>query len=384
LKNKMHKEQANLPVNWIDGMKINKNHFIATDYNIGQQVRNAYLSFINPYNYGLLLQNNTQADEVNFVLDIDNQGYVHAKIVSCSAVTRGGLRIDIRENYFSDKELAGSVPTVNINVEELKKQEYYIALSVNTSDRIPFGIPDRNENPPRLPNILPGYYLSVHASDELNTIRSENSLVLGKLIFKGDKPELDDDYIPPCQAIYSHPKLVEYHVQLLKVLGQIEIDIISILKRIKDKKQSTNISETVADLSNSLLIFMDVNLIEFRNMAKYYPPVFIFEQMAALARTINNSINKQSTADREEMLNYIQDWSNLKQGEFEEMLTKAIEYKYDHDDINKSINGLAPFVNSISKVCNTLSNLDFIGKKKDRHIFVKEQKEKPGSSFLVD
>ena len=84
------------------------------------------------------------------------------------------------------------------------------------------------------------------------------------------------------------------------------------------------------------------------------------------------------------MLNYIQDWSNLKQGEFEEMLVRAIEYKYDHDDISKSINGLAPFVNSISKVFNTLSNLDFIGKKKDRQIFVKEQKEKPGNSFLVD
>lgn len=380
----MHKQQTDLPVNWIDGMKVNKNHFIATDLNISQQVRNAYLSFVNPYNYGLLLQNNAEIEGANVVLNIDNQGYVHAKIVSCSAVTRGGFMIDIRKNYFADKELAESAPMLNVSSETTEKGDYYIALSVNTSERVPFGKHDPNENPPRLPNIIPGYHLSIHNTNELNSIRSENSLILGKLIFNGDKPELDSEYIPPCQTIYSHPKLAEYHAQLLKVLGQIEIDVISILKRIKEKKQSTNIAQTVADVSNAQLLFLSVNLIEFRNMAKYYPPIFIFEQMAALARNINNSINRQSTADREEMLNYIQDWSNLKQGEFEEMLTKAIEYKYDHDDINKSINGLAPFVNSISQVCNTLSNLDFIGKKKDRHIFVKEQKEKPGNSFLVD
>ncbi|WP_346854008.1 hypothetical protein [uncultured Draconibacterium sp.] len=380
----MKSDNPNLPVNWIDGMKINKNHFIATDLNVGQQIRNTYSSFINPYNYGLLLQNSAQKEGANVVLDIDNQGFVHAKVINCSAVTRGGIRIEIKENYFTDKELAESLPAVTLNAETNQKQAYYIALNVNINERVPFGVPNADEVPPRLPFILPGFHLSVHEVNNLNTIRSENALVLGKLIFKGDKPELDEEYIPPCQTIYSHSKLVEYHAQLLKVLGQIEIDIISILKRIKDKKQSTNIAETVADVANSLLIFMDVYLIEFRNMAKYYPPVFIFEQMAALARNINNSINKQSTADREEMLNYIQDWSNLKQGEFEEMLVRAIEYKYDHDDISKSINGLAPFVNSISKVFNTLSNLDFIGKKKDRQIFVKEQKEKPGNSFLVD
>jgi len=129
---------------------------------------------------------------------------------------------------------------------------------------------------------------------------------------------------------------------------------------------------------------MNIHLVEFRKIALYRPPVFLFEIFAALARTINNSINKQSSADKEELLNYIQDWSSLKQGEFENLLKNTIEYKYIHNNISESINGLVPFANSISKICNTLSNLDFIGKKKDMHIFVKEQKEKPGSSFLVD
>ncbi|WP_297086284.1 type VI secretion system baseplate subunit TssK [uncultured Draconibacterium sp.] len=380
----MSTSNQHFPVNWIDGMKINKDHFIATDLNISQQVKNTYLAFVNPFNYGLLLENNVGGKHSQILLDIDAQNTVHAKVVNCSAVTRGGIRIDIKDNYFAGQDLETSIPKISVAEQEVKTQDLYIALSANPYQRKPFGIPDENETPPRMPFVLPGYTLSLHPVSQIDSIRTGNTLVVGKIIFKGEKPELDEDYIPPCQTIYSHPKLAEYHAQLLKVIGQIEIDIVSILKRIQDKRQSTTIAETVADVANSLLLFLDVNVIEFRNMAKYYPPVFIFEQMAALARNLNNSINKQSTANREELLNYIQDWSNLKQGEFEEMLAKAIDYHYDHDDIHASINGLAPFVNAISKICNTLSNLDFIGKKKDRQIFVKEQKEKPGSSFLVD
>lgn len=373
-----------LPVNWIDGMKINKSHFIDTDSNITQQVKNTYLSFINPYNYGLLLQQESGFDPVKIIIDIDNQDYIHVKVLNCSAVTRGGSRIEVQNNYFSDNDLSESMPQIKINTESNNNYEYFIAITINCFERVPFGKPDPEENPPRLPSILPGYSISVHTKNELNAVKNENSLIIGKLIFKAGKPEIDENYIPPCQTIFSHPKLVEYHAQLVKVMGQIEIDVIDILHRIKDKKQSTNIAETVSDVSNALLGFMGIHMVEFRRIAKYYPPVFIFEQMATLARIVNNSINKQSSVDREELLNYIQDWSSLKQGAFEELLSKTIEYKYDHDDINESINSMAPFVNAISNICNTLSNLDFIGKKKDRQIFVKEQKEKPSSSFLVD
>jgi hypothetical protein len=380
----MDNNRIDLPVNWIDGMKINKDHFIATDYSIIQQVRNAYLSFINPFNYGLLLQRGVTTAPISIVVDIDGQNYIHVKVLNCRAVTRGGGRIEIRNNYFTENDLSEAMPQTSINANNSTSQSYYIALAVNPFERVPFGVPSPDENPPRLPNVLPRYSLSVHSEEEKDTVKNENALIVGKLHFVDNKPEIDESYIPPCQTIFSHPKLVEYHAQLVKVMGQIEIDIVDILHGIKDKKQGTNIAGTVGDVASSVLNFVSVHMVEFRRIAKYNAPVYIFEQMATLARTINNAINKQSSADREEFLNYIQDWSTLKQGAFEELLISAIEYKYDHDDINKSIETMAPFVNAISKVFNVLSNLDFIGKKKDRHIFVKEQKAKPGNSFLVD
>jgi hypothetical protein len=372
------------PVNWIDGMKVNKNHFISTDNNIAAQARNICSAFLHPFNYGLLLQTEENQNPVNIHIDIDNQGVVHVKVVDCLAITRGGSRIEISEEYYSGGELSATLPQAKINREKPGGKEYLICLTVNMFQRVPFGIPAQDELPPRLPHVIPGYHLSVHSPEEKETITGPDSLIIGRLVFLDDKPELDESYIPACHAIYSHPKLAEYHNQLLRILGQIEIDVVDILRSIKTKKQVTSIAETVSDLANAMLYFLGVQLAEFRKIAMNYPPVYIFEQMAALARTINNAINKQPAAEKEELFNYIQDWSNLKQGEFEKLLVNAIEFEYDHDDINSSIQKLAPFINNMSQIFHTLSNLDFIGKKKDRQIFVKEQKEKPGNSFLVD
>ncbi|MBW6534106.1 MAG: hypothetical protein K0B11_03805 [Mariniphaga sp.] len=304
--------------------------------------------------------------------------------MNCLAITRDGSRIEINETNYSENEFSAPMTQVKVNQENSINREYFICLAVNLFERVPYGIPEPDETPPRLPYVLPGYHLSLHPPDEKKSILTGNSLIIGKLKFIDNKPEIDENYIPACQSIYSHPKLVEYHTQLIKILGQIEIDIVDILHNIKNKKQGTRIAETVAEISNAVLGFIGVHMVEFRKITKYKPPIFIFEQMAALARTINNAINIHLSADKEEFYNYIQDWSNLKQGEFERLLLNTVDFNYDHDDINNSINELAPFVNTISKVFNILSNLDFIGKKKDRQIFVKEQKEKPGNSFLVD
>ena len=380
----MDKTTFNLPVNWMDGMKVNKEHFIATDNHVTRQVKSIYSSFMNPYNYGLLRLNEGNPNPVKIHIAIDNQGFIHIKVMNCLAITQDGSRIEIIDLNYQGNELMAAMPRVKLNNDETRRQDCYLCLAVDLFERVPFGVPNPGETPPRLPAILPGYHLTVHQPEEKKSIQAPNSLIIGKLVWIDNKPEIDENYIPPCQAISSHPKLVEYHSQLTKIFGQIEIDVVDILNSIKNKKQGTSIAETVAEVSNAILYFIGVHMVEFRKMAQYYPPVFIFEQLSAFARIINNAINIQTPADREEFYNYIQDWSNLKQGEFEKLLGSAIEYEYDHNDINNSISKMAPFVNAISKVFNTLSNLDFIGKKKDRQIFVKEQKEKPGNSFLVD
>ena len=73
------------------------------------------------------------------------------------------------------------------------------------------------------------------------------------------------------------------------------------------------------------------------------------------------------------MLNYLSEWCELKQGELENMLTGLANIKYDNNDINKNIQKISRFIKVTATLFETLSKLEFIGKKKESGIFVKEE-----------
>jgi hypothetical protein len=73
------------------------------------------------------------------------------------------------------------------------------------------------------------------------------------------------------------------------------------------------------------------------------------------------------------MMNYLCEWCELKQGELETMLSGLSNLRYDNNDINKNIDKVISFVKVTSKLFETLSKLEFIGKKRETGIFVKEE-----------
>jgi hypothetical protein len=89
---------------------------------------------------------------------------------------------------------------------------------------------------------------------------------------------------------------------------------------------------------------------------------------------MKNSIDLRTGSGKEEMMNYLCEWCELKQGELESLLSNVASLRYDHNDINKSIGAVVSFIKIISRLFDTLSKLDFIGKRKDTGIFVNEEK----------
>jgi hypothetical protein len=57
------------------------------------------------------------------------------------------------------------------------------------------------------------------------------------------------------------------------------------------------------------------------------------------------------------------------------MLTGMANIQYDNNDINKNIQKITRFVRVTATLFETLSKLEFIGKKKDTGIFVKEEQQ---------
>ena len=78
------------PVHWLDGMKMNKHHFIATDHAFIDAYRDALQTVLTPNNYGLIPTEDRNA--FNASISIDNQHVIRATLLSCEAVTLGGCQ----------------------------------------------------------------------------------------------------------------------------------------------------------------------------------------------------------------------------------------------------------------------------------------------------
>jgi hypothetical protein len=73
------------------------------------------------------------------------------------------------------------------------------------------------------------------------------------------------------------------------------------------------------------------------------------------------------------LINYCIEWCDVKQGELEGAITSLANHPYNHLNINESVEKVAAFTKLITHLFAHLARLEYIGKRKDTGIFVKEQ-----------
>ena len=371
-------------VNWIDGMKINKNHFIANENAIKDQIKDAIAGGLNDNNWGLLPALNDQSDPLKISLTVDNQKTLQVRIFECRAITPGGARIEILENSSGRLGVALPFPEKTFDLASGEKEKIvYVSLSVDLFSRIPAGQADPTEEPPRYPFVIPSYNVHIIPEDQLTKKEiGPYFILIGKIRIADQKPELVREYIPPCTTVRSYNTLLRIHADFDKFFGQLELDLLKILKKINEKEQSNVLARAVALLSDKVLYFLSTGIPEFRWKIINQPPLYMFEYIARLARLIRNTIDSNSGESKEELLNYFTDWCNLKQGEFETSLLSTINFRYEHSNISDTARQMIGFSEVIATLFSKLSILEYIGKKKETNIFVKEQTGK--KSFLAD
>jgi hypothetical protein len=371
-------------VNWVDGMKINKSHFIDLENAGIDRIKDAIACGLNNYNYGLLPPSDDRGNPLKFVMTLDNQKILRVKIFECRAITPGGARIEITENSSAVLGFPAPFPENTLEIPANETENIvYVALSVEPFTRIPFGNANPSEEPPRHPFISPSYHVHILPIEQVtHKEMGPNFLFIGKIRITDQKPEIITEYIPPCTTVQCHNVLRETHAEFDRFYSQLELDLLKILKKIHEKDQSNVLAKVVAHLSENMLHFLSNSILEFRWKIIDQPPLWMFEYVARLARVIKNAIDSNSGEAKEELLNYFTDWCNLKQGEFEETLLNAINFTYNHSNSSITLVTMMKFTDVIGNLFNKLSILEYIGKKKDTNIFVKEQTGK--KSFLAD
>ena len=376
------------PVNWIDGMKINKSHFLDVQNFVSDSIRDSVGIHTSMMNYGLL----PVADPIKMSLIIDNHKLLRIKVEECHAITPNGSRIDIG----TSESLSLSIPYPEA-VRELKENENAVLLaciSVNHFKRTPYGEPDPEENPPRYPFTHPEYSLNLIPEDELkNTIGfGANYLTIGKILVNAGESKIDDNYIPPSVSVSSHQKLQDLYTEIDRFYGQIELYAVQIAQKIHAKKQSNDLAVMMEMMSDKTLNYLGMEINRLRWMSPHTPPANMLLSVVALARVLKNFIDARSGAGKEELLNYFAEWCNVSQGDFEVIFSETINTDYNHNQIDRVISKITRFMKTLEDLFSILSRLDYIGKKRDGSIFVSENTDereavihaKRSRTFLAD
>ncbi|HMP91507.1 MAG TPA: type VI secretion system baseplate subunit TssK [Phnomibacter sp.] len=363
------------PVNWQDGMKINKQHFISQDEAWQAAVQDAAAHQLSAIQYGLLPLAAGEEDNFNVSISVDNQLTVRVTVMACQAVTAGGARISI-PGLGQAMGQADAYPTISHTFEPgLTDTQWWVILLVHPLQRQPAGSPNLQEVPARLPFTQPSYQVVIaNPADWKQYQMHPYAMPIGKLKTVGNSIVADEEYIPPACTISASPDLQNLLQEIDSFMGNLESRCSAIVQKIFKKSQPNDLSELVQFLCDRMMLHIGSSLTTMRWMMLHQSPAYLFAALAALARVMKNTIDLRIGSGKEEMMNYLCEWCELKQGELETMLISLAAMRYDHNDVNANIPRIVEFVRIIDRLFDTLSKLDYIGKRRDAGIFVKEEK----------
>jgi hypothetical protein len=371
----MRDNLKHFPVNWINGMKINKDHFIAQDDGWKDALNDIAALYLSPVRYGVLPATASGDETFNVKITVDNQNTLRVAVLACNAITPGGVRIILPSLASSANTDVDGVPATSFQFSPTAGEAvWWVVLTVNPFEKQPAGSPDLDDSPPRFPFVVPTYTVQIISDTQLSQFATNPyALIIGKVFVTANEVKVDSNYIPPSFSISAHHDLVSLYSEIDNFLGGLETRCSQIVQKIYRKSQQNELSELVQFLCDRIMLYLSQSITNMRWTIMHESPASLFAVIASLARVMKNSIDLRTGSGKEEMMNYLSEWCELKQGELESMLSSIANLRYDNNDINRNIEKVVSFVKVTSKLFDTLSKLEFIGKRRETGIFVKEE-----------
>ena len=327
--------QKYLAVNWADGMKVNKEHFIDTENFFIDQIRDAASLSVSRINFGLLPPlTGSGAQLSDYTVNKTATNQLQITINYCQAVTPGGVRIQIAQESLKEYIRLSDVLDSEETALETKDSEYfYVVLVVNLFDKVMYGNPDPEEIPIRQPNTQPRYSVQIVHAGSINTAElGAYHLVIGRIRKNGNEFYKDEQFIPPCTAVMSSDKLMKHYRDITRYLSDIQNISLQIIQKINYKNQKSAVAQNIKLACQKILDYCAAYYFNLRNILHQQPPVYLVDAMAQMANYLFSYIQALPESEKEEMLNYFFEWSDITPVIFSNKLSDVIEINYDHYD----------------------------------------------------
>lgn len=350
-------------INWVDGMKISKEHLSGTEDFFIDSVRDSVNIRLNSYNYGLLPPYKGETISSDFEIMERTTNHVEVELRCCNAITAGGCRIDINPSDASGYHKLDFVFEEN---EQQQENTWDVILIVHPFGRVPKGDPDHEETPPRNPFADRKYILSVVSTGQINSDElGMHNLIIGRIVKNQNRYEVDKSYIPPSLSMLSHPDLKNYYESFGKYLNDIEVASHKIIRKILERDSSMNVAVNTQLMCEHILKYVVSVYFKYKNMGRNLLPIEIADLFATFAHTCFVALNYIPRKSREEMLQYFYEWSDVTPGNFVDLLTKMLESTYDHSNIRMIMERIENFLNIFTSLWVKLSALEYIGQRKE-------------------
>lgn len=358
------------PVNWVDGMKIARRHFTETERFTLDHLRDATAVYLRPDNYGLLPATDALGSPAAFelLLNVDMQGEVQARLTQCRAVTAGGARIELTTSstpLTARTSLAQLLATYNLAATE--DLRFSIVLTVNPFERVPTGTPALEEVPPRHPYTRPAHELSFVPTSQLaGEASAAFVLVVGELRYAEGELRPVPQFIPPSTALASHPALLQFLYQLDTQLTEIETDAFKIIHKVKlrpDKRSP--LADLVRDLADQTVLALAQQLTTLRLLAAAQPPIYLLDALLRVAKQVKTSLDRLTEGEREELLRYFEQWSEVAPAVLLSGLHEAVDLRYNHQLLHEHMQQQQQLWYLLGVIFRQLSQLEYIGKNRE-------------------
>jgi hypothetical protein len=365
-------DPRHLAVNWVDGMKISRQHFVETDHYHTDQVRRGQAALQTPQSYGLLMpQDGIESLDMQILGDASQQ--IRIRVGECRAIAPDGSILDVTESdgLKLDTSLANVMDQYHL--PQGQNLVLYLVLSVNLFERKQVGNPVESEIPVRHPHTLPAYRISLVPSELLSTGQWGGAgLIIGKLEYSNAELRVMHDFIPASRAVKSHKVLRDWYNRFGGYLNDIETYSFRIMQKIKTKSQKSTLSDSVQMMVERLVNVFAVVNVSYQRLVPFESPVHMVISMIQAVQSIRTSLECLTDREKEELLGYLGEWADDSPGSLEKQITSVIQVAYDHNDVLPCLKSIDAFYSMWNALFLKLSQLEFIGKRKGQQVFIIE------------
>lgn len=361
-------------INWTDGVKITKDHFLESYYNRVSSAQDYAATRLNSYNYGII----GSGDENLKSLEIET--YIHTnerlvlKLQACNAITAGGARILFRPEMYG-----GDLPTATIESSEFDSSgtlDFVVVLTTNPFDLVPVGEPDPEVIPLHHPYALPKISLSIVPQDQLNTNFVDSYfLIVGHVQWKNGVFKIDESYIPPVTRIMYNNDLQAFYKRVCKVMVDLKTNSILINTKNRSKYQNNKLARNTFSLCSKVLDFIGQHQFELNQLGTEEPPIFIASKISILANYLSNELSLMEKSEKEGLLQYYYEWIDIKPSIFESTIGEVMEFRYDHLNIVEMIKKVDYFIAVMSQLWKKLGQLEYVGQRKENIVISEDRLE---------